>query len=531
MTDTEIEETHGIDPAIYHRRWAILGVLCLSLVLVVAAVSSVNAAIPSIRIQLEPSDAQLLWIVDIYAVVFAGLLLPAGALGDKFGRKGALQIGLALFGIASVLSSQAGSPNVLLVFRCLMGVGAALIMPSTLSLLTSVFPPHERPKAIAVWTGFAGAGGVIGTLLGGFVLTHFWWGSVFFVSVPIAVVALVLVTMLCPSSKEDHAVPLDPTGALLSVIGFGSLLYGIIEGPEKGWFSAQTIGAFAICIIAFAGFITWEKRATHPMLDVRFFSIPRFGAGSLGVTFAFFAMFSMFFLIAQFLQSVLGYSPLKAGICTLPFAVTMIVVSPRGAALAAKYDPKKVITLGMFIMPIGMLILSLVTATSSYLVVALGLVVLAAGSGLALPTLSTGIVLSLPMNKAGVGSAVNDTTREVGGAVGIAVIGSILNSQYRSGINPTLNALPPEASMVADAARDGVGALAGLVDAAPRIPELQGRLPQLNDLLDSAKSAFVDGMQSGLRVGAVVVLLVAIIVSRWYPSGALRPVGMPVAPE
>ena len=186
MTETELHPDHGIDPASYERRWMILGVLCLSLVLVVAAVSSVNVAIPSIRTQLEPSDTQLLWIVDIYAVVFAGLLLPAGALGDKFGRKGALQLGLIIFGIASLLSSQAGSPTVLLAFRCLMGVGAALIMPSTLSLLTSVFPPHERPKAIAVWTGFAGAGAVIGTLVGGLVLTHFWWGSVFFVSVPIA---------------------------------------------------------------------------------------------------------------------------------------------------------------------------------------------------------------------------------------------------------------------------------------------------------------------------------------------------------
>jgi hypothetical protein len=263
------------------------------------------------------------------------------------------------------------------------------------------------------------------------------------------------------------------------------------------------------------------------MLDVRFFTIPRFGAGALGVTFAFFAMFSMFFLIAQFLQSVLGYSPLKAGICTLPFAATMIVMSPRGAALALKHDPKRVVSVGLFIMPFGMLILSLVDATSSYLVVALGLVVLAAGSGLALPTLSTGIVLSLPMNKAGVGSAVNDTTREVGGAVGIAVIGSILSAQYRSGIDPLLKALPPEASAVADAARDGVGALGGLVDAAPGVPELQGRLPQLESLLDAAKSSFVDGMQAGLRVGAVVVLLVAVIVSRWYPAGQLRPVGMP----
>jgi EmrB/QacA subfamily drug resistance transporter len=527
MTETDIEVealTYGIDPHVYGRRWLILGVLCLSLVLVVAAVSSVNVAIPSIRQQLEPSDTQLLWIVDIYAVVFAGLLLPAGALGDRYGRRGALQIGLVIFGIASVLSSQAGSPTVLLAFRCLMGVGAALIMPSTLSLLTSVFPPHERPKAIAVWTGFAGAGGVIGTLLGGLVLTHFWWGSVFFVSVPIALIAVVMVTLVCPTSKESHEVPLDPPGALLSVVGFGSLLYGIIEGPEKGWFSAHSIVAFALCVVAFTTFIRWERRTAHPMLDVRFFSIPRFGAGALGVTFTFFAMFAMFFVLAQYLQSVRGYSPLKSGVCTLPFAITMIAISPRGAALAAKFDPRKVIVAGLAIMPIGLMLMSAVDAESPYLLVAVSLVVLAAGPALAIPSLSTGIVLSLPMDKAGVGSAVNDTTREVGGAVGIAVIGSILAAQYRDGIKPLLAQLPPE---VAATARDGVGALGGLVQQAPNIPELAGQTDNLRQLLHVAQSSFVDGMQTGMRVSAAVVVIVMLIVWRWYPSGALRPVGMP----
>jgi EmrB/QacA subfamily drug resistance transporter len=517
MTDTATP-SHGIDPVVYERRWAILAVLCLSLVLVVAAVSSINVAIPSIRTQLQPTDVQLLWIVDIYAVVFAGLLLPAGALGDKFGRKGALQLGLVVFGTASVLSSQAGSPNVLLAFRCLMGVGAAFIMPSTLSLLASVFPPHERPKAIAVWTGFAGAGGVIGTLLGGFVLTHFYWGSVFFVSVPIAVVALVLVTVICPSSKEEHDVPLDPLGALLSVIGFGSLLYGIIEGPEKGWGSIHSAGAFVLCVVAFTCFVTWERRTAHPMLDVKFFSIPRFGAGSLGVTFAFFTMFAMFFVIAQYLQSVRGYSPLRSGFATLPYAVTMVAVSPRGAALSAKFEPRKVVLTGLCIMPVGILMLSFVGVSTSYVFIALSLIVMAAGSALALPTLSTGIVLSLPMDKAGVGSAVNDTTREVGGAVGIAVIGSILASQYRSGIRSSLAQLPPE---VADVARDGVGALSALARAQPDIPGLP-------ELLGVARSSFVDGMQTGLRVSACVALAIAFVVWRWYPTGQLRPSGMRV---
>jgi EmrB/QacA subfamily drug resistance transporter len=511
----------GIDPKVYARRHVILGVLCLSLVLVVAAVSSVNTAIPSIREQLNPSDSQLLWIVDIYAVVFAGLLLPAGAIGDKFGRRGALQFGLAIFAIGSVLSSQAGSPVSLLWFRALMGVGAAFIMPSTLSLLTSVFPPQERAGAIAVWTGFAGAGGVIGTLVGGLVLNSFWWGSVFFVSVPIALLALVLVTVLCPSSKEDVVRKLDPVGALLSVVGFGGLLYGIIEGPEKGWLSVHSIGGFACAVVGLVGFVLWEKRVSEPMLDMKFFKIRRFAIGSVGVTFVFLAMFAMFFLIAQYLQSVRGYSPLRSGLATLPFAIIMIALSPRGPALGKKLGTKRVVTFGFFVLPVALFMMSLISASSPYWFVALCLVLMGIGPALAIPTLSGDIVLSLPLDKAGVGSAVNDTTREVGGAVGIAVLGSILSSQYRAGMKPSLAQLPAQAEPIAEAAKRGVGVLSGLVKAAPNNPQLSAQLPQLEGLLSVAKTEFVGGMQVGFRVAAAVLVVVAAAIARWYPSEEL----------
>ena len=514
--ETQALDMGGIEPAVYHRRWAILGVLVLSLVLVVAAVSSVNVAIPSIRAQLLPTDAQMLWIVDIYAVVFAGLLLPAGALGDKFGRRGALQLGLIVFAAASVLSATSKSPTALLGFRALMGVGAAFIMPSTLSLLTSVFPPHERARAIAVWTGFAGAGGVIGSLVGGLALNYFWWGSVFFVSVPIAIVALVLVTTLCPSSKEAHAQPLDPLGALLSMVGFGSLLYGIIEGPEKGWGTVYPVSAFILSVAALTGFVLWERRAVHPMLDVRFFSIPRFGAGALGVTFTFMVTFGMFFLMAQYLQSVRGYSPLISGVATLPFALTMVAISPRGPKLGARFGSRRVVCTGFAIMPIALVATSFIGHRSPYAYIVMCLVLLALGPALCIPTLSGGIVLSLPLDKAGVGSAVNDTTREVGGAVGIAVVGSILSSHYRSGMAGPLASLPPGSGAVVSVARRGVGALGGLVHASP--PN-----PQLSSLLNTAKDEFVGGMQLGFRVGAVVMVAVGLLVARWYPSAELRP--------
>jgi EmrB/QacA subfamily drug resistance transporter len=511
-------EMGGVNPKVYERRWLILGVLCLSLVLVVAAVSSVNVAIPSIRQQLRPTDSQLLWIVDLYAVVFAGLLLPAGALGDKFGRRGALQIGLVIFGLGSVLSSQAGSPAQLLAFRAVMGIGAAFIMPSTLSLLTSVFPPKERSRAIAVWTGFAGAGGVIGTLAGGLVLNSFWWGSVFFVSVPIAVLALILVTVLCPSSKEEVSRRLDPVGALLSVSGFAGLLYGIIEGPEKGWGSVHSIGAFAVAAVALSGFVVWEGRTSDPMLDVNYFRIRRFGIGALGVTFVFLSMFAMFFLVAQYLQSVRGYSPLRAGVATLPFAVTMIAISPRGPALGMRFGAKRVVSLGFIIVPLALAALSLISPSTPYPFVAAALVLMALGPALAIPTLSSGIVLSLPIDKAGVGSAVNDTTREVGGAIGIAVLGSILNAHYRHGMASAIAALPPDAAPIATAARRGVGPLASLAKSADTIPGLRDRVPQINGLLEVARREFAGGMQVGFRVAAVVMVIVAGAVIRWYPS-------------
>jgi EmrB/QacA subfamily drug resistance transporter len=519
-------ETGGVDPKIFARRWIILGVLCLSLVLVVAAVSSVNTAIPSIRTQLQPTDSQMLWIVDLYAVVFAGLLLPAGALGDKFGRRGALQIGLAIFAGGSIAASQAGTPTQLLVFRAVMGLGAALIMPSTLSLLTSVFPPQERSKAIAVWTGFAGAGGVIGTLVGGLVLNSFWWGSVFFVSVPIALAALVLVTVLCPSSKEEVDRRLDPIGALLSMAGFGALLYGIIEGPEKGWGSIHSVGAFVLAIVALVGFVVWERRTTDPMLDMNFFAIPRFGIGAFGVTFVFLAMFAMFFLIAQYLQSVRGYSPLRSGFATLPFALVMVALSPRGPALGARYGTKRVVSIGFAVVPVALVLLSLITTTTPYVFIAFALVMMAIGPALCIPTLSSGIVLSLPLDKAGVGSAVNDTTREVGGAVGIAVLGSILNSTYRSGMAGPLSKLPPEAAAVIETARRGVGALSGLAAAAPGIPELKDRVPQINELVGVAQNEFTNGMQTGFRVAAVLMAIVAFVIAKWYPHQEMELPGL-----
>ena len=509
-------ELDAIDPLTYQRRWAILGVMCLSLVLIVATVSSVNVAIPKLAgSSLDPSNTQILWIVDAYALVFAALLLPAGALGDRFGRKGALLIGLVIFIVASTACAFMGNASALIACRAVMGIGAALIMPSTLSLLQSAFPRRERAKAIAMWAGFAGAGAAIGPLLGGFLVEHFWYGSVFLVAAPIATVALVGSAILAPSSREPSAGALDLGGAALSIVGFSALLASIIEGPEKGWGNVVVIAGFAAAVVCLTGFVLFERRQQHPMLDMQFFSNPRFAMGSLGITTTFFAMFAMFFLLTQYLQYVKGYSPLAAGARGLPFAVVMIIVSPRAPRLAAGLGTKRAVGGGMAGLALGLLLLSFVTRTTPYPYVALCLVLAASGVGAAMASLSSGIVQSVPMNKAGVGSAVNDTTREVGGAIGIATLGSIVNSIYRGHLAPALAHLPADAQAVA--AHNVAGALA----VAAKLAQTSGPAAA-EQFLGDVQQAFVDGIHVALRVAAGIVLLGASVVAARIPDGEIH---------
>jgi EmrB/QacA subfamily drug resistance transporter len=363
---------------------------------------------------------------------------------------------------------------------------------------------------------------VIGTLVGGLVLNSFWWGSVFFVSVPIAAVALICVSLLCPDTKEEEDRKLDLIGSLLSVAGFGGLLYGIIEGPEKGWSSVHFVGGLLFAVVGLVGFVLWGKRTKEPMLDMSFFANRRFGIGALGVTFVFLAMFAFFFLISQYFQSVRSYSPLRAGFATLPFAVAMIALSPRGPAFGTRFGTKRVITTGFFTLPIGLMLLSFVDSKTPYVYVAAALIVTAIGPALCIPTLSSGIVLSLPLDRAGVGSAVNDTTREVGGAIGIAVLGSILNARYRNGMSPLLAKLPAIDEQIVDAAQRGVSPLAGFVRSAQQSPQFVERMPQLEALLNTARVEFVKGMQMGLRITAVLTIAVAFVIARHYPRTELQ---------
>ncbi len=499
-----------IDPQTGHpRKWQILAIMCTCLILVVAGVSSLNIAIPSIIDDLDPTSTQTLWIVDGYALVFAGLLLPAGALGDRYGRKGALLGGLMIFAAAALWSAWAGSPNELIIARGAMGVGAAFAMPATLSILVSVFPVHERAKAIAVWSGFAGAGGAIGIIVGGSLLEKFWWGSVFFINVPIAALAAGLIIFLVPTSRDEHATPLDPVGSLLSIAGLGALVYAIIEGGEIGWLKGTTIGFFAAAVVLLAGWYRWEGSTKHPMLPTSLFKRVPFSMGSLTITAGFAVMFGMFFLITQYFQFVQGHGPLAAGVRNLPFAVTMVVVSPRSPAIAAKYGKRVAMTAGLSIQVLGFIVLSQLDVDTPYIWAAIGIMLLAAGMALLMPAASEAIVSSVPPSKAGVGSAVNDTTREVGGALGIAVMGSLLASGYRSGIEDDLVGLPNEAVEVAT---EGIGPTFRLAQ--------EANLPQL---VQPAQDAFVSGMSTAFIAAGIVSAVTAAFIYWRYPSLADEP--------
>jgi len=496
----------------HHRRWWALAVICASLLVITLDNSILNVALPSLVRDLHASTSQLQWIVDGYTLVFAGLLLSMGSLGDRFGRKGALAIGLAVFGTGSALSAMAHTATQLVFTRAFMGIGAALIMPATLSLLTNIFSdPKERGRAIGVWAAVAGGGGAVGPVLGGFLLQHFSWGSVFVINVPVAIVALVLGRVLLPTSKSPHAPRLDPLGALLSVSGLVALLWGIIEAPTKGWGDGTVIASIAAGAVVLGSFVAWELHTDHPMLDVRFFENPRFSAANAAVTMVFFAMFGSMFIITQYLQTVLGFSAFGAGARMLPMALVMFVAAPTGPRLVERFGTKRVVGTGMTMAAVGLVVLSRVPLTHGYPHLLGALALLSFGMGLSMAPATESIMGSLPPAKAGVGSAMNDTTRQVGGALGVAVIGSVLATYYRPGVTSRLAALGlPKA--VVSVARDSVG---GAVVAAGRLPAPIG-----DAVAAAARAEFVSALRIAVLAAAIVIALAAGVVFAFLPAHA-----------
>ncbi|MFD0277679.1 MFS transporter [Kitasatospora sp. NPDC127111] len=474
------------------RHQLVLLVTCLALATVVAAMASLNVALPDLARETHGSQTQLSWIIDVYSLVFAALLLPAGALGDRFGRRRALVVGLTLFGGGSGLAALTTDPTTLIALRGLLGVGAALVMPATLSTITGTFPRAQRTRAVSVWAAVAGAGAVVGLLASGTLLEFWSWRAVFLLNVLLAVAALAGTLLFVPESADPDAPRLDVGGALLATAGLGALVYSVIEAPTRGWAEPVTLGGIAAGLALLAGFVVWELRRSHPLLDPRLFRNRRFAAGTLSILCQFFAFFGYIFVIMQYLQLVRGDTAFVAAVSVLPMAVTMVPCSRLTPRLVERFGARGPWVLGLVLIAGAMAALGGLDADSPYWRLAAALLLLGAGAGLAMTPATTAITDALPRSLQNVGSAMNDLSRELGGALGIAVLGSLLSAGYRGHLDVT--GLPPRA---AEAARSSLAAAA-------RIGGPVG---------EHARTAFVDGMRLTLLTGAGVAALAAVAVA------------------
>ena len=479
------------------RRWWTLAVLCLSLLVIGLDNTILNVALPTLQRDLDASASQLQWIVDVYMLLFAGVLLTAGSLGDRFGRKRALTFGLLVFGAGSLGAALATSPALLITMRGLMGVGGAFIMPSTLSILTATFPAHERGKAIGIWAGVSGIGIAIGPVAGGWLIEHADWSWIFLVNLPVVIVALIAGRFLVPESLDESAPRLDLGGFIFSFVALSALIWGLIEAPARGWTDAVTLAAFAFSAVMLVGFVAWERRAPAPMLDLALFRNPRFSASSAAISLAFFALFGTIFFLTQYLQEVRGYSALEAGLRTLPVALGLVVGGPLSAKLTERLGIRVVVPAGLTLVAVALWLFTLADTTSGYGLIAGALVMLGLGMASAMAPATDAIMGSLPAAKMSVGSAINDTTRVAGGALGVAVLGSLLASGYR-----------------------------GEMDSAPAVAQdsLAGALA-LGDprLVAAAQDAFVTGMHTAALVAAAVALAGALVAAVFLPSEERTP--------
>lgn len=483
-----------------------LAVLCLAAFTINVATMIVNVSLATLTRELGASARDLLWIVDAYNLAFAAFVLAAGSLGDRFGRKGALLAGLTVYLCGSLGGAWAGSPAALIAWRAVAGVGAALIFPTTLSIIANVFTDRaERARAIGLWGAATGIAIAAGPIVGGVLLQRFWWGSVFVACAVLGAVALVLVAWLVPTSRDPATPPLDGRGLFLSTAGLGMLVWTIIEAPDRGWGSTSTLLGFGAAAIVLAGFAWHERRCTHPMLDVRLFADLRFTAASGAVTLSFFALFGFIFLIAQYFQLVLGYGVLEAGLRQIPVALSVAASSVVGTRLAVRLGTKAVVAGGLLLLAGGYAWISTVDAGTGYLAIALQMVCIGTGMGLTSAPATEAIMGVVPTAKAGVGSAVNDATRELGGTLGVAVVGSVALSLYRDHLAGLV--VPPGAR---GAAQESLGAAA---EVARRIGD--------PGLLLGAQRGFLEGLAAGCFVAGGVALVGAAVVARWLPP--LRP--------
>ena len=471
------------------RHGVIAAVVCLALAAVVAAMASLNVALPDIARETHASQTQLLWVIDAYSLAFAALLLPGGAIGDRYGRRGALIAGLVIFGGGSAVAMAASSASELIALRAVLGLGAALVMPATLSTITSTFPPAERTRAVSMWAGVAGGAAVLGLLASGALLTGFSWRSIFGLNVLLSVLALAGTLRYVPESADPDAPRLDVGGALIAVLALVALVFSVVEAPTYGWLAGRTVGGLALAVVLIGTFVTWEMRQDHPLLDPRVFRPRSLTAGSMSILIQFFAFDGYTFIILQYLQLVRGATPLLAALEVLPLAVAMMPTSRMAPRLAVRFGSGRVCAAGLLLIAAGLGIVAQLGTNSSYFLLAAGLLVLGVGMGAAMTPATTAITEALPSAQQGVGSALNDLSREVGGALGIAVIGSILTSTYSSHVDMS--------GLTARVAATVKGSFAVAAHLAAPIPE-------------RAHAAFLTGMNHALLAAVSAAVLAAV---------------------
>jgi EmrB/QacA subfamily drug resistance transporter len=489
----------------YKRRWTAMLFLAISLFVIALDNTVMNLALPSISKELGTTATGLQWIVDAYILIFAGMLLTLGSIGDRFGRKRLLQVGLTLFGLFSLGAALSRSTGMLILMRALMGIGAAMIMPSTLSLITATFrDPKERGQAIAFWAATFAVGTGVGPLIGGWLLDHFHWSSVFYINLPIVVVGLIGGYFFIQKSKADNPRRIDVMGCVLSILGLLALVYAIIQAGIDGWNAGNVIAGFIAAAVLLTAFAIWEKHTEQPLLPLHFFRNMSFTGANFALTLVAFALFGSFFFLSQYLQSVHGYSPLAAGARLLPVAFAAGIGATLSARVAQKIGTKLTVAMGIFIAGCGMIYFYLVSAPdTSYLLIAIGMVINASGIGFTMSPATNSVMGSVPIDEAGVGSAMNDTTREIGGALGVAVLGTLLNSGYLARINATQwPAALPEQAMTAIK-----GSIQGAHIAAQQIPN-----PQLAQfIIAQSNQAFSDAMAKGLLVAGIILVVTSVI--------------------
>jgi EmrB/QacA subfamily drug resistance transporter len=495
---------------IQRRRWIILGVLVISLIAIVLDNTVLNVALKTIaqpRGGLGASQSQLEWGINSYTLVFAGLLFTFGVLGDRIGRKRMLMVGMALFGLFSLLTAYAHSPDQLIFARAAMGLGAAAVMPQTLSIISNVFEPRERARAIGIWALAVGIGVAIGPIVGGLLLAHFWWGSVFLINVPVTAIGVAAMAVLVPESRNPDPGRIDFLGVLLSIAGLVLLVYGIIQGGDKGsWIHWDALGTALAGAAMLALFAWYEARLSHPSLDVRLFRDPRLSSAVGAIALVFFGMLGAFFFLSFYLQSVRGYTPLDAGLLTLPFAAGQMLVSPRSATLVRRFGAKAVGVTGLLTVTVALAGYQLLGTATPIWVLGVIFFIQGAGMGSVMPSATEAVMSVVPRERAGSGSALTNTARQVGGALGVAVLGSIVAQAYRGQLSPHLAALPPAARNAA------TGSIAATQAVASRLGPAGARLNGFAD------TAFVHAMHVTTVISAAITLAGALVVLAWMPG-------------